>query len=211
MKSTRHRWAAMAVLLAAAACSSDTAGPADINPDAVRPARGFLVNGPKGYGFTGAGGDMASVSLEGTHFKRCTDNDDGWAEARLTLSAKMVDEMWDVLDQGGSVTVQVMTYHRMQGKGDLSYSEQIAISGPAISGSLSNQEQMSSPGYPSHTETLIHEHSITRNDMGGVIAGGTITVSATASAQGSLGIECGRIVGGHAYWKMRGVVMRLNP
>lgn len=209
MQRTPARLTVLSVLLATA-CSTDSSGPT--LPEPGGPDAGFLVNGPKGYGFTVQSGDFASVILDGTHFRRCTDSDEGQGEFTLQVTQRMVDEMWDVLDQGGTVTIEAITYHRFSGAGDLTYSEQISVSGPGVvSGSFSNTEQVSWPGYPAQTYTLYFEQPVTRNDMTGVSAGGTITVSGTAQADGDLGGSCGEIVGGHAYWKMRGAVLRLVP
>jgi len=190
------------------ACSRDATEPVPEEPEELNPA---YLSGPRGYGFRIESGDMASAVLDGTRYVRCTDSDNGYAVYTLQLSTKMVDEMWDVLNMGGTVAIEVITQHTFTGEGEYSYSENITIEGPGIHGSHSNQATASSPGRPSIVTRMEFEEAVTANDMGGVIAGGVITISLNATAQADLAGLCGEIKGGQVMWKTRGAILWLLP
>lgn len=166
-------------------------------------------SGPKGYGLMTSYREVGSAIVNGSIFQ-CADADEGSAYYYLYLTPRMVDGMWDYLDWGGTVTLEVTTQHTFTGTGDFSYSENVVIEGPGISGSHSQQESMSSPGQ-SVIVRQVFSHPITANDMGGINAGGYLTVTINATANGDLGPLCGQHVGGQMMWQARGAVLRLEP
>ena len=166
--------------------------------------------GAKGFGLMTGYREVASAVVNGSIFE-CQDHDEGSAYYYIYLTTKMVDDMWEYLDWGGTVTLEVTTQHTFTGSGELSYSENISITGPGLNGSpQSDEETVSSPG-GSIIHRMVFTQPITANDMGGMYAGGYIEVFINATADGDLGALCGQHVGGQAMWQARGAVIRLVP
>ena len=166
-------------------------------------------SGPKGYGFKITSNNAAAAVAYG--FSSCYASDPGYSTYELVLSPRMVDEMWNYLNWGGSVTLEVITQHTFTGDGNLSFTEDIQVSGSGITASFSGQDQASSPGMNSDINHETYRESITANDMGIMAAGGSIQVSITSNSTVDLGTICRPQDLGQTLGKGRGAVIRLEP
>lgn len=199
---------ALGVLGMSGGCDDDPAGP---RPEEIPLVRAELAqpSGPKGYGFRVSGPEAAAALAYG--FSSCYQTDDGSATYELPLTGRIVDEMWNYLDWGGTVTLEVYTQYTFTGDGQLTYSESIDASGPGITASFSHQDQASSPGMESVRMYVTHRENIDRSQMTGVHEGSSIFVTYRATSTVDLGTICRPQDLGQALGKGRGAVLRLEP
>ncbi len=209
------------VLVLGTACSDLTAPDPDaarsgFPTDLVAPVRtGPTLSGKKGYGFNiEALPNGAAASVSGfLPANRCTDSKTVTVRFRLNLTPEIVDEMWDVIDLGGTVKVEVITQHTFTSMGTFTYNENIGIHGPGVHAYHSGEAQATNPGTPSQITRKVYETQINASHMGGVVAGNPMTVVLTATVTGDIGVACGvlPIVGGMVQWVARGAILWVDP